>query len=214
MKFHQFLELLEEGEGLHVEFKRRVSTEEKIAHEMIAFANTSGGVIMVGIDDDKSIVGVGSEKEEISYIEEAAQFLCAPPILYSIDIFGVKGRDVVCVNIPESRTKPHFLITGDGEEPVAYIRVGEHSVQASREMVKVLQHQSTEKGINIIIGDAERRLFAYLDSNDRITVKEYAKLINVSDRRASRLLIRLVRAGILAIHTNERADFFTQMQTL
>jgi predicted HTH transcriptional regulator len=210
MRFHTFTELLEAGEGLNVEFKRKVSTPEKIAREMIAFANTSGGVVIFGVDDDRSIVGVDSEKGEMEFIMQAVNELADPPLRHEVTIFSIHGRDVICIEIPESTEKPHFLIEGDDPEPKAYVRVGENSVQASREMVKVMMHQSGKTGpVRIILGEAERRLFRYYESHDRITVAQYAALINVSNRRASRLLIRLVRAGVLAIHTTERTDYFT-----
>ncbi len=218
MNFHRLTELIEQGEGLSIEFKRKVSTPEKIAREMIAFANTAGGVIIFGVDDDRSIVGVESEKAEINAIVDAAQTLIQPQIAIDISIFGFEEKDVVCVEIPESRSKPHFLAGGSqpaGEEPKAFIRVGENSVTASREMVKILRYRSgAEKPVRLIIGEAERRLFDFLERNERISVKEYADLINVSDRRASRLLIRLVKAGVLAIHSTEKQDFYTMMQDL
>lgn len=218
MNFHTLTELIEQGEGLTVEFKRKVSTPEKIAREMIAFANTSGGVIIFGVDDDKRIVGVESEKGEINFIVDAAQNLIDPPVAIDISIFGIEEKDLVCVEIPESRDKPHFLVSGaqpEGEPPKAFIRIGENSVTASREMVKILRHRAgADNPVRLIIGEAERRLFDFLDRNERISVREYAELINVSDRRASRLLIRLVKAGVLAIHTTEKQDFYTMMQDL
>ena len=63
----------------------------------------------------------------------------------------------------------------------------------------------------IYIGEAEKRLFSYLEAKERITVKEYAKLVNISKRRAERKLITLVRAGVLQIHNDSHNDYFTQI---
>ncbi|MDT8323054.1 MAG: ATP-binding protein [Bacteroidota bacterium] len=211
MKFHEVTARIEEGEGLTVEFKRKVSTPEKIAREMIAFANTRGGIILFGIDDDRSVVGVESEKSEIEDIAFAAQHLCDPPVRHMVDIFNFNGFDVICIDIPESEHKPHYL-RDDSEERKSFVRVGEKSIQASKEMIRVLRHQyGPSQPVRLIYGEAERRLFQYFEKHERITVKQYAKLINVSERRASRLLVRLVRAGAVAIHTHEKTDFFTQM---
>ncbi len=211
MRYHELTEMIEAGEGLKTEFKRRVSSGKKIAKEMIAFANTRGGVIIFGIDDDKSVVGVDSEKAELEDISHAAAHLCDPPIPHRVTIFNMSNRDVICIEIPESDCKPHYLIE-ENDERTAYVRVGENSVQASREMVRVLRHQYGEsEPVRLVFGEAEKRLFAWFEKHDRITVKEYAKLINVSERRASRLLVRLIRAGAVAIHTHEKTDYFTPM---
>lgn len=79
MKRKEVLELIEEGENLGCEFKRKIPSVEKIAKEMIAFANTRGGVIFIGVDDNKDIVGVESEKSEAELIKDAALNYCEPP---------------------------------------------------------------------------------------------------------------------------------------
>ena len=60
MKRKEVLDLIEGGENLWCEFKRKFSSADKIAKEMIALANTKGGVILLGVDDNKEIIGVDS----------------------------------------------------------------------------------------------------------------------------------------------------------
>lgn len=62
------------GEYTTVEFKRKFTTPVKFAKEVSAFANTKGGYIFIGVDDNKKIVGVKSEKEEIAQIVHACAF--------------------------------------------------------------------------------------------------------------------------------------------
>jgi len=52
--------------------------------------------VLFGVDDDRSIIGVGSEKEEMEMIQTAASVYCDPPIEPIIDTVPYKGRDVVC----------------------------------------------------------------------------------------------------------------------
>ena len=89
------LELIEEGENIQCEFKRQFTTPEKIAREMIAFANTKGGFIIFGVDDDREVVGVDSEKSEAELIIDAVENYCEPPLKYSIDYIEVFGKEVV-----------------------------------------------------------------------------------------------------------------------
>jgi DNA-binding transcriptional ArsR family regulator len=107
-----------------------------------------------------------------------------------------------------------LFVDGDDEPKDGtnvYIRVDDKTVEASKEVVKILESGNPDAPpLRIALGDNERRLFEYLDAHQRITVKEYAREINVSPRRASRSLIQLVRAGVLRIHTNEREEYYTR----
>ena len=95
MKYRDVNLLIEEGEGFRVEFKRRISSPEKIARTIISFANSKGGTILFGVDDDGSIVGVESEKSEVELIETAGAEFCDPAILPRLDIVPFNGKDVI-----------------------------------------------------------------------------------------------------------------------
>lgn len=213
MDYQSFIEILEKGEGFRIEFKRKVSSPEKIAKEMIAFANTEGGIIFFGVDDDRSVVGVESEKGEIGLIEDVGKNNCYPPIEPEIEIFNYKNKDVIIAYISESNYKPHFLYECDeklSRNSKVYVRVNDKSVPASYEVIQVLKNERPDAPpVKLSIGPNEKKLFEYLENNERITVKEYAELVNVSERRASKLLIRLVKIGIVRIHTLEKFDYFT-----
>jgi predicted HTH transcriptional regulator len=209
VNIHDVKRLIDEGEGFELEFKRKVSSPQKIAKTLSSFANTKGGIVLFGVDDDGSVVGVESEKSELDLIEESAKFLCDPPVLFDIKIVPFNRRDVIVVFINESDTKPHFVADDDGEQKV-FIRVNANTVIASKEVVKVLRDERPEKPpLVLTIGENERRLFDHLENHPRITVAEYSALINVSLRRASRILTTLVRAGVIRIHTLEKTDYFT-----
>jgi predicted HTH transcriptional regulator len=214
MKLNDLKILIGEGEGFELEFKRKVSTPIKVAKTLMSFANTKGGIVLFGVDDDRTIIGVGSEKEQIEMIQLAASYYCDPPLELDIDTVPYKGRDVVVVTIEESDQKPHYLNVDESEEDGgtrAYIRVNDKTVEASKEVVHILQAENpSSPPLRIAIGENERHMFDFLDENERITVKQYSKLVNVSHRRASRTLIQLVRAGVLRIHTHEKEDFYTR----
>ena len=211
MQASDIKEMIVGGEGSQVEFKRKISSAEKIARALIAFANTKGGTILFGVDDDGSIVGVESEKTEIDLIEVAGNHFCDPPIAPDITIVPFNSKDVIAASVDESDDKPHyFLSSDDGEENKVFIRVNDKTVLASREVIKVLRNERPDRPpLKISIGGNEKRLFEYFETHERITVKEYAHFINVSERRASRTLTTLVRAGVIRIHTLEKTDFFT-----
>jgi predicted HTH transcriptional regulator len=214
MNYRDVQALLDEGEGFQLEFKRRVSNSEKIAKAFVGFANTKGGTILFGIDDDRSVVGVESEKSEVEMIKEVAEFHCEPPVDVDIEIIPFKGKDVIAVFVEESRQKPHSVLGHEDSKELqlqAYIRVNDKTVEASKEVVRILRSENPDAPpLRIAIGENERRLFDFLEQNERVTLREFGDLVNISKRRASRTLIQLVRAGVLRVHTNEKEDYYTR----
>ena len=210
--------MINDGEGLRVEFKRHFSSPEKIAKEMIAFANTKGGTILFGVDDDGTVVGLHSEKSELTEIEHTSKFLCEPPIEFRADVIPWSGsKDVIAVRVFPSSNKPHTLVEYDvsgkrvaGGTRIGFVRVQDKSMQASEEVMGVLRSNRTDApALRIAIGHNERVLFDYLKQYERITVAEFGDLVNISRRRASKILVDLVRARTLFLHTVEAAEFFT-----
>jgi predicted HTH transcriptional regulator len=215
MKRIELKELIDGGENIHCEFKRKFSTAEKIAKEMIAFANTKGGFILFGVDDDKEIIGVESEKSETELITDAAQSFCEPPVDFNVEYIDMQGKDVVVVEVPESDKKPHrlqdYLSEFDINKAVVTIRVNDKSIQASKEMVRILRAQANDLQLKkYSIGPAEKVVFDYLTKNETISVKTLSNIVNISERRASRTLVKLVRANMLMIHIKDNGEeYFT-----
>lgn len=214
----QLTKLIEGGENLTVEFKQRFSTEEKIAKEMIAFANTNGGIIIFGVEDDGKICGVLSEKGEAELIKTAAEKYCEPPVEYKLDFLNIGEDELVVVSLSESENKPHRI--QDYEKKLdlnvaqVYVRVNDKSVLAGKEMIKILQTQTSQSPlINYAISKNEKIAFELLNGKDTITVNELAAKANISNRRASRTLINMVRANLLYIHhKNNGEEFFSAIQ--
>ena len=218
MKYRELIDLVDEGENIQCEFKRKFSTPVKIARELIAFANTKGGFVLFGIDDDKKIIGVESEKETTELVNNTAQNMCEPPVEILIDYKEVDGKEIVIVEVPESKLKPHRIQDYKSELEIktaeVTIRVNDKSVLASKEMIRILRSQTNQLALKkYIIGLTEKTVFDYLSKTERISVKELSNLVNISERRASRTLVKMVRAGLLMIHTKDNGEeFFTAAQ--
>jgi predicted HTH transcriptional regulator len=176
MKRQHLREIIAGGESLTVEFKRKFTSEVKIAKELIAFANSKGGYLLVGVDDDKTIVGVRSEKEEINLLEVVCRYYIDPPIEPQMEIISIEYQDVIVVSVEESDEKPHRLtVDAEGralekihERPV-FVREGAAALQASKEVIKVLEASNDDTEVTLSIGKHEKRLFEYLEAKNKIT---------------------------------------------
>jgi hypothetical protein len=201
--------LVAQGEGLTIEFKRKVPQAERIAKELIALANTEGGHVFFGVDDDGTITGVKDAVEEEYALLEAINQRCVPPLSFELERVFVKGRrDVLVLFISKSPKRPHYLVHEDGQR-VAYLRVDEMSVEASKEAIRIMKAERDPTDTSFRFGDNELKLMRYLDAYGRITVDQYADLAGIPRKVASQTLVLMVRARVLDFHANDRQDFFT-----
>lgn len=197
-----------EGEGVTLDFKKTITSCEKIARTMVSFANNKGGRLLIGVADDGTIKGVKSEDEERYMITRAAQMFSKPALEPKFEEIYVDDKLVLVVEIPESDTKPHYALAEDGKWWV-YVRVKDKSVLASKIVVDVLRHSADNQGVLIEYSAKEKALLQYLDEKQRINVQEYCKLLKLSRRSAQRILVNMVLSGVLRINTTEKEEYYT-----
>ena len=84
MTFQELRRLVSHGESETLEFKRKVAHPEKIVKEIVAFANTKGGKLLIGVSDDGTIPGVKFPEDEIYALNNTIEKLCKPIPVYEI----------------------------------------------------------------------------------------------------------------------------------
>ena len=200
--------LIFEGEGVTLDFKKTITSCEKIARTMVAFANNKGGRLLIGVADDGTIKGVKSEDEERYMITKAAHLYAKPALEPIFEEVYIDDKLVLVVDTPESLIKPHSALADDGKWWV-YVRVKDKSVLASKIVVDVLKRSAGNDGVLIEYSSKEKVLLEYLDKTTRITIKECCELLKISRKRAQRLLVDLILSGIIRINTTEKEEFYT-----
>ena len=208
LKPYHIKQMIFEGEGVNVDFKKTITSCEKIAKTMVSFANNKGGRLLVGVADNGDIKGVKSEDEEKYMLTKAGNFFCRPAIEPIFEEIYIDNKIVLVAEIRESDTKPHYAL-GEDHKWWVYIRVKDKSLLASKIVVDVLKGSSKDEGVLIEYSSKEQALLQYLNDNERITAREYGKLLNLSRRRAQRILVNLVLSGVIRIHTTEKEEFYT-----
>lgn len=203
--------LIQTGESSFLEFKNRVASPEKIAKEIAAFANTKGGTILIGVDDNGDMVGVEGYYEEEFQLNQAAQDECIPEVPIEIELVHNGGeRDILLVKVPEAEEKPIYV---KGKKiRYVYIRAEDESVVASDEYVEVLKKNYSDEGVTFQYGEREQQLFRFLNEYGDITVKRFSTLINVTTYRASKILVNMVSAGVLDLFEKDGVAHYTFSQ--
>jgi predicted HTH transcriptional regulator len=201
--------LVRHGEGQRLEFKMKVKFPEKIIKEMVAFANSDGGHLFVGVADDGQIEGSKFVDEDQFLLEKAISAYCFPAFTYHVYRIPLEnGRAVLVYHVFESVDKPHFVQLESDPHPVCYVRVKDRTIKASKEMKQILRREN-EEGLSFAYGDSERWLMEYLRTNEQITLSEFATKANLPIWLASRKLVLLVLSRVLKIEAGEQQDIYS-----
>lgn len=199
------IELIKKGEGLTVEFKRTIDTAYKIAKTIVSFANTTGGVLLIGVADNGEIVGIESELRELQKLEKAAGTLTNKPILISIKNQIIDSKLVLRIEIQESADKPHYAIN-EKNERIIYIRVKDKSVPTPKLLIRGDGNNEVEK---LLDSRHVKTVIQFLKENDSITAKSYSRMINISEKRSERMLNDLAGKQILLKIVRGKAEMYS-----
>jgi predicted HTH transcriptional regulator len=204
----QIKTLAKQGEGQRLEFKMKVKFPEKIVRELVAFANSNGGFLLLGVSDDGDVQGLKFADEDQFVLNRAIEKYCYPAFKFShyrvpVDI----NKSVLVYEVAESLDKPHFVQLETEAQPKCYVRIKDRSVQASKEMKQILRRER-EEGIQFTYGDSEKWLMNYLSEKETITLDEFCALHRIPMWLASRKLVLLVLSNVLKIEPGESQDIY------
>lgn len=111
MEAIELIEVISRGEDSRTQFKREPIGTKDLAEEMVALANTHGGIIVFGVDDDLNIVGLSEDHVRIisNEVKDAANDKVRPAIYPTTEIhrIGEQGHLVMVVTVPEGVSKPY-----------------------------------------------------------------------------------------------------------
>jgi predicted HTH transcriptional regulator len=199
--------LILEGEGQHLDFKYNISNAAKIAKSLVAFANTDGGRLLIGVKDNGNIIGVESE-EEIFMIELAAESYCKPPVTVKMNPIEVDGKIVLEVEVPKSAEKPHYAKDENGKWLV-YVRKDDENLLADKVLVEVFKRRKNKASTIIRYEEPEKLLLGFLKDNEGITFGEFVRMARIPPRIAERILVNLVSIGVVAVNMTGKQNYFS-----
>ena len=106
--YNEVLSLIKQGENNAIEFKSANVRPESMAKELVAFANSSGGVILVGVEDSGEISGINiNDKNYEEWITNIARNNVIPALEVDVEFVAVEDKDVLFVRLAKGRDKPY-----------------------------------------------------------------------------------------------------------
>lgn len=123
-------------ENEYTEYKREVT--EALKKEVLAFVNTNGGSIYIGVDDDGTVLGIEDSDKTMLCIASMLRDSIHPDIMMFITINTeqIDNLNVIHLNITAGSNKPYYLIKNGLKPSGVYVRQGSASVPASPEQIR------------------------------------------------------------------------------
>lgn len=192
--------MIKMGEGQQLDFKHSISDAPKIARSLVAFANTDGGTLLLGVKDNGRIAGIRTD-EEIFMIETAAHLYCKPEVEFFSNLHKLEGKTVAEISVEPSRNKPHSAPDANGKYMV-YIRKKDENLLANRVLLEVWRLQKRNAQVKLFYDTFIEQIFELLQSNKRATIKEIAEKLKQSKFKTENIIIKLMIMNLIDIDIN------------
>lgn len=199
METTELIEIISRGEDSKHQFKSNISNNQSLAEEIIAFSNTLGGMLIIGVSDDQVVLGL--TKEDIQrinlMISDVSSQHIKPAINPNVENIKISDKLIMIVTVPEGISKPYMDKNGS-----IFVKSGADKRKAtSREEI-----QRMYQSAGLIHGDeipANGMIISDIDFNyfSDFMKKEYNEIIDDSDSSLPRILenMNLVKNGIFNI---------------
>ncbi|MFA6526861.1 MAG: RNA-binding domain-containing protein [Candidatus Babeliales bacterium] len=156
-------------ESSTLEFKREIPNNEQIIKTMIGFCNAHGGALIVGVENDGTIIGVPDDKVQtlLEFIEKSILEASYPPIIADVYAQRIGDKTLLLMEVAQGMNKPYYL-KKDGKEKGVYLRLGRNTLRANDDMIEELKWDS--RGLSF---DVMPVYHASVDDLDKVKIKEF-----------------------------------------
>lgn len=144
MQIRDIEQLLKNPESKTLEFKQNLNSPMRIMNTIIAFANTAGGIIIVGVEDKKhQVCGISSPWQEEEKLTNLVSSHVLPQLVPDIEVIPWRNTYLLKIQIYPSSNRPHYLRKA-GIEKGTYIRVGSTNRQVDSSMLAELHRYKND----------------------------------------------------------------------
>lgn len=139
--------LLKRNEGKTLEFKRDLSSPRNIVRTVVAFANSAGGSIVVGVEDGtRTVVGIENALDQEERLASILSDSISPRLIPEIEIVAWRNLQLLVINVYPGASRPH-RVTAEDEHGV-YVRVGSTNRRADEQLRKELARSARGEGFD------------------------------------------------------------------
>jgi ATP-dependent DNA helicase RecG len=129
--------IIRNPDGKTLEFKRDSASPTLLMKTLVAFANTAGGRLIIGVSNDRQIVGLKAPLDEEEKLRILITDSIAPHLVPCIELVTIHGTTLLVVEVVVSAFRPHWL-KSEGQEQGVYVRIGNSNRQADTALIAEL----------------------------------------------------------------------------
>lgn len=188
MEALEVIQAIERGfETSTIQFKVTINNINQLSQEMVAFSNTLGGLLIIGVADKGEVQGLTPDdiRKINQWVGSASTELIKPPISPLTDVIKVQGKDVLVVEVLKGTNKPYYT-----NEGISYVKKGsDKRIAPPEEILRMFQASSkiyADEGIvsNTSVNDIDEQIFKEFIYNkffkrmvgDEIPIETFKKL--------------------------------------
>ncbi|MAC16852.1 MAG: ATP-binding protein [Flavobacteriales bacterium] len=196
------LRMIAEGEHQQQDFKTRIDDSRKIARTLVAFANSDGGRLLIGVKDNGTVSGVRVD-EELHMVEAAAELYCKPMIEFRSQVWKADVRSVLEVVVEPSRCRPHRSEDEVGQWN-AYLRLEDENIRANAVLSRCWDHRFRADRPPFEYDRNVGRLFRSWRNGKLIGFRQIMRTVRRPPAATEDLLALLVGWGIVEMVLGDR----------
>lgn len=200
--------LISQGEHQRLDFKFLISDSRKIARSLVAFANTDGGTLLVGVKDNGKISGIRSD-EEIYMIDAAATLFCKPEIKYKLRLWEpAKDKQVLEVTIEPDPSVLWKSLSENGQWHV-WLRSNDQNIMPGKIWELVWLKKNSVLSADIRFSRDEQLVFSHLLPARKYTFQKIIELTSLDIPKLEQMISDFVVLGLIDMEIEEQELVFT-----
>ena len=196
MSWDIILDLIAKGEGQNLTILKGIESPTLLARHVSAFSNSSGGKIVIGLDNiNGHLIGSPLSRE---WLVDVTQSYCSPPVEANITNIPRHDKNLWIIDIKEGDDKPYMV------DDICYIREAKITRVAQSDEEKVIKGYVGDKNINA----RQKKALAYVQENTNITNRAYRDLFGISHKTAHIELTDMVAQDLLQVSGSGRSTSY------
>lgn len=182
------------GEHDQLDFKFRIDDQRKIARTLVAFANSKGGSLLIGVKDNGKIAGVDPE-EEYYMCKGAADLYCNPPIAITTKVWKDDRHMVLEVLVALSNARCKAL--DEHGKWATYYRIQDNTVRGNKILDRYWVLSRTNHARPESFSESELKILQHLRENSPLSISKIYAASQLDKGRTDRFIAALMAWGIV-----------------